>query len=64
MKIAILGCGYVGTKIANLWNQKGHQLTVTTTSPERVSELENIAAQVVVMKGNDSQAMQNLLQNQ
>ncbi len=64
MKIAIIGCGYVGTKVAKLWNQTGHQLTVTTTSPERVSELENIAAQVVVMKGNDSQAMQNLLQNQ
>ncbi|MEB3342386.1 SDR family oxidoreductase [Okeania sp.] len=64
MKIAIIGCGYVGSAVAQLWSQKGHQLTVTTTTPERVSELQNITPQVVVMKGNDSQAMQDVLQNQ
>jgi len=64
MKIAIIGCGYVGTAIAQLWSQKGHQLTVTTTTPERVSELKNIASQVVVMKGDNYSAMQDVLQNQ
>ncbi len=64
MKIAIIGCGYVGSTIAKLWSQKGHQLTLTTTTPERVSELQNITPQVVVMKGNDSSAMENVLQNQ
>ncbi|NEO51733.1 MAG: SDR family oxidoreductase [Okeania sp. SIO3B5] len=64
MKIAIIGCGYVGTKVAKLWSQNGHQVTVTTTTPEKVSELENVAQQVVVMKGNDPQAMQDVLQNQ
>ncbi|NEN88514.1 MAG: SDR family oxidoreductase [Okeania sp. SIO3H1] len=64
MKIAIIGCGYVGTKVAKLWSQNGHQVTVTTTTPERVSELKNITSQVVVMKGNDPQAMQDVLQNQ
>ncbi|RQH25014.1 NAD(P)H-binding protein [Okeania hirsuta] len=64
MKIAIIGCGYVGTKTAKLWSQNGHQVTVTTTTPERVSELKNITSQVVVMKGNDPEAMQDLLQNQ
>ena len=64
MKITILGCGYVGSAVAKLWSQKGHQLTVTTTTPERVTELQNITPQVVVMKGNDSKAMQDVLQNQ
>lgn len=64
MKIAIIGCGYVGTKVAKLWSQNGHQITVTTTTPERVSELKNITPQVVVMKGNDPEAMQDVLQNQ
>lgn len=64
MKIVIIGCGYVGTAVADLWSQKGHQVTATTTTPERVSELENIALQVVVMKGNDSHGMQDILQNQ
>ncbi|NES65738.1 MAG: SDR family oxidoreductase [Okeania sp. SIO2D1] len=64
MKIAIIGCGYVGTKVAKLWSQNGHQVTVTTTTPERASELKNITSQVVVMKGNDPQAMQDVLQNQ
>ncbi|MGK7923246.1 MAG: SDR family oxidoreductase [Trichodesmium sp.] len=64
MKIAIIGCGYVGTQVAKLWSQNGHQVTVTTTTPERVSELKNITPQVVVMKGNDPQGMQDVLQNQ
>ncbi|MDE5122010.1 MAG: SDR family oxidoreductase [Trichodesmium sp. St19_bin1] len=64
MKIVIIGCGYVGTAVAKLWSQKSHQLTVTTTSAERVSELQNIAPQVLVMKGNDSSAMEDVLQNQ
>lgn len=64
MKIAIIGCGYVGTAVAHLWNQKSHQLTVTTTTPEKVSELQNVAQKVVVMKGNDPKAIENILQNQ
>lgn len=64
MKIVIIGCGYVGTAVAQLWSQKGHQLTATTTTPELVCELKNVAQQVVVMKGNDSSAMQDVLQNQ
>ncbi|GGA08159.1 SDR family oxidoreductase [Okeania sp. KiyG1] len=64
MKIAIIGCGYVGTKVAKLWSQNGHQVTVTTTTPEKVSELKNITSQVVVMKGHDHNAIENVLQNQ
>ncbi|AFY58092.1 nucleoside-diphosphate-sugar epimerase [Rivularia sp. PCC 7116] len=62
-KIAILGCGYVGTAASSYWYKQGYSVTVTTTRQERVAELENIATKVVVMKGQDSQAVKSLLQD-
>ncbi|MDJ0737805.1 MAG: SDR family oxidoreductase [Nostocaceae cyanobacterium] len=62
--IAIIGCGYVGTALARYWYQQGHSVTATTTRQERVTELESDATQVVVMKGEDSQAVGSLMQNQ
>lgn len=62
--IAIIGCGYVGTAASRYWyEKKGHSVTATTTREERVTELEEVATQVVVMKGEDSQAVKSLLQN-
>ncbi|MEO1429281.1 MAG: SDR family oxidoreductase [Cyanobacteria bacterium J06633_8] len=61
-KIAIIGCGYVGTAASCYWYQQGHSVTVTTTRQERIAELEDIATKVVVMKGGDSQAVKSLLQ--
>ncbi|KST68930.1 NAD(P)-dependent oxidoreductase [Mastigocoleus testarum BC008] len=64
-KIAIIGCGYVGTAASRYWcKEQGHSLTVTTTREERVKELQELATRVVVMKGADSQAVRSLLQNQ
>ncbi len=63
-KIAIIGCGYVGMALAHHWQQQGHFVTATTTRKERITELEKVATQVVVMKGENSQAMGSLLQNQ
>ncbi|MDJ0697734.1 NAD-binding protein [Mastigocoleus sp. MO_188.B34] len=61
-KIAIIGCGYVGTAASRYWYQEqGHSVTVTTTRQERVAELEEIATRVVVMKGADSQDLKNLI---
>ncbi len=64
-KKAIVGCGYVGMALARYWDlQQGHSVTATTTRQERVAELEELASQVVVVKGQDSQGMRSLLQNQ
>ncbi|MGL5879426.1 MAG: NAD(P)-binding domain-containing protein, partial [Xenococcaceae cyanobacterium] len=57
MKIAIIGCGYVGTALARFWSQSGHEVTVTTTSSARVAELEQIAKRVIVLKGTDIDAL-------
>ena len=49
MNIAIIGCGYVGTAVARYWSQQlGYAVTVTTTTQERVAELEPVAQRVVV----------------
>jgi nucleoside-diphosphate-sugar epimerase len=65
MNIAIIGCGYVGMAIARHWHQdNSHIVTATTTTKERVAELEEVAQRVVVMKGDDETALRSVVQNQ
>lgn len=58
MKTAIIGCGYVGKTVAHLWKAKGFDVVVTTTSPERVSELSEVSNKVVVLKGTEEQKIE------
>jgi nucleoside-diphosphate-sugar epimerase len=51
--ITILGCGYVGTALAEYWQEQGHLVTGTTTSPDRLALLSETVSTAVVMKGND-----------
>lgn len=65
MKIAIVGCGYVGTAVARYWRQElGFAVTATTTTPDRVAALEAVAQRVVVVKGNDPVGLQSAVQGQ
>lgn len=64
MKIAIIGCGYVGQAIAKQWTTAGHQVTVTTTTPEKVPQLQEIAYQVKVLSGDQPEALQELCEGQ
>ncbi|MDJ0687053.1 MAG: NAD-dependent epimerase/dehydratase family protein [Xenococcaceae cyanobacterium MO_188.B32] len=64
MKISIIGGGYVGSAIARLWQTKGHTVTVTTTTPEKVSNLSTIADRVVVTQGDDLANLQEILTGQ
>jgi nucleoside-diphosphate-sugar epimerase len=43
--IAVLGCGYVGSALADYWEDRGHCITGTTTSRERVASLSATAVQ-------------------
>ena len=63
-KVAIVGCGYVGKEVARLWQQQGLTVTATTTSPERVEELQTVADRVYVLKGTDPGALQDCLLDQ
>ncbi|BAZ40062.1 hypothetical protein NIES4101_60230 [Calothrix sp. NIES-4101] len=65
MNVLIIGCGYVGSAVAKYWQQKMTLvITVTTTTPERVLELENIAEKVVVLQGSDRAALESALHGQ
>ncbi|MDY7012943.1 MAG: SDR family NAD(P)-dependent oxidoreductase, partial [Cyanobacteriota bacterium] len=64
MKVTILGCGYVGTAVARFWQAKeGFSVTATTTTPDRVLELEAIAARVEIVKGNNAEALKSVLRD-
>lgn len=65
MNIAIIGCGYVGSAIAQYWQQNSSFfVTATTTTPQRAPALKSVAQKVVVVSGNDPEALQSVLQNQ
>ena len=60
MKLAIIGCGYVGSAVAKLWHSAGHEVTVTTTTPSKKSELQAIASKVIVLTGNDLKKLKDV----
>ncbi|BAY99205.1 NAD-dependent epimerase/dehydratase [Tolypothrix tenuis PCC 7101] len=65
MNIAIIGCGYVGSAVAQHWQQKmNFVLTASTTTPTRVSTLEQVAQKVALVKGNDADGLKKVLANQ
>ena len=65
MNVAIIGCGYVGSAIAPYWRQElGFCVTATTTTKEKVAALEAVVQKVVVLQGNDPDALKSVLQNQ
>lgn len=65
MNVAIVGCGYVGYSVARHWRQNlGFFVTATTTTPDRVAELESVAQKVAVVNGNDPASLKSVLENQ
>lgn len=64
IKVAVIGCGYVGKEVAKLWQQQGLTVTVTTTSSARMDELKTVADRVRVLKGTDPGAVQDCLVGQ
>ncbi|PSN14978.1 NAD(P)-dependent oxidoreductase [filamentous cyanobacterium CCT1] len=64
MKAAILGCGYVGKAVAQLWSSQGISVTATTTSRDRVDDLRQVAAAVQVVNGSNAEGIAALLQGQ
>jgi nucleoside-diphosphate-sugar epimerase len=65
VKVAIIGCGYVGKALAeHLRTKSDYVITATTTTPGKVAELETVAHRVEVLKGNDTEALTAVIQNQ
>ena len=61
MKLAIIGCGYVGSAVAELWHSARHEVTVTTTTPAKKPQLQAIASKVVVLTGNDLEKLKEVV---
>jgi nucleoside-diphosphate-sugar epimerase len=61
MKIAIIGAAYTGMATARHFSRAGHTVSVTTTRPERVAELQAVVREVLVMKGSDREQMSRLI---
>lgn len=49
MKIGIIGCGYVGRRIAQTWKDQGHIVTVTTRDKKRIKELSDCSSGVFLI---------------
>ena len=62
--MAIIGCGYVGSALANFWQQRGHSVTGTTTSALRVAELKPITSRVEIVAGDDLDTLQSVVEEQ
>ncbi|MDY6897953.1 MAG: SDR family oxidoreductase [Cyanobacteriota bacterium] len=65
MNIAIIGCGYVGNAVARYWKQNNDLvITATTTTPSKVSTLQEVANKVEIVQGSDNKALKAVLENQ
>ena len=49
MKIAIIGCGWLGKRLAKHLSGRNHYVIATTTSPEKVAQLKEAAHEVHVL---------------
>lgn len=55
MNIAIIGCGWLGQRVAKYLTDKNHHVLATTTSPEKIPALEKIASEVHLLDLNTTE---------
>lgn len=58
----IIGCGYLGMKIATLLSQKKIHVTATTRHVERLKELAQVAQKGVILKSTQEEVFHSLIQ--
>lgn len=60
-KIAIIGCGYVGSALARHWVADERDVVATTTRPERLGEIEALGARAKLLTADQTDVMRELL---
>jgi nucleoside-diphosphate-sugar epimerase len=61
MKIVIIGCGYIGSEVAQIWKKRGYCVTATTRNPERLDALSKVSQKSIILKGNDEDELVPLI---
>lgn len=63
MKIAIIGCGYIGYEIAKELYKKGHFVTCTTINPDSIQRNLKVSQKSILMRGTDEKEILELLKS-
>lgn len=63
MNIVIIGCGYIGMELAAMWKKKGHFVTATTRTAEKLDALAKVSQKSIIIKGNDADELIPLISN-
>ena len=63
MKIAIIGCGYIGSTLAISLTKAGHFVTALTNKPQKLSDLNHILQKVIIAPATDREIISDIIQN-
>src|SRR5262249_30275123 len=56
----VLGCGYLGSRVARLWSEQGHRVFASTRRPESAAELAQDGLEPVVCDVTDPASLRDL----
>ena len=57
MRVLVIGAGLVGRELSARLSRQGHEVVATTTTPDKVPALKEVAAEVAVLRGSDADAV-------
>jgi nucleoside-diphosphate-sugar epimerase len=60
MSRLIIGCGYLGSRLLQLWREEGQHVFATTRRPERAAELRGLGAEPIVCDVTEQQSLRSL----
>ena len=59
-KKLIVGCGYLGARVAALWRARGEQVAATTRSAARAADLRALGIEPLVCDVLDGESLRSL----
>ena len=63
MKIAIIGCGYIGISLAHFWSSRGHYITAATRSLKILQDLDGKIQKKVLLDKKDLEQLYSLVED-
>lgn len=61
MKIAIIGCGYIGTELIKFMMKKGREVTAITRTPGKLPMANTISKKCLLLINNDKEELSNII---